>query len=68
MHACVHYIPTCSDNASSLLLWLYANLQSTMATYSLPSVLPSLLYTATVVCLPSLYYNSLYVAWSVLPS
>ena len=36
-------------------------------TYSLPSVLPSLLYTATLLCLPGLHYNCLCVAWSALP-
>ena len=52
------YMPTCS------LLWLpavyFGYLYSTMAIpLSLPSVLSSLLYTATLLHLPSLYYNCL---------
>ena len=58
-----------SNNVTSLLLWLQLT-YSLIWLPSLPSMLPSLLYTATLLCLPSLYYNSLqlYVAQSAQPT
>ena len=63
-------MPTCMQLQYIIFtVMAYANLQSTMATCSLPSVLPSLLYTTTAVCLPSLHYNNcLYAAQSMLPT
>ena len=51
-----------------LLAVCYGYLQSTMAIPSLPSVLSSLLYAATLLCQPSLYYNNLCAAQSALPA
>ena len=53
LYTYIVYYPCCYGyKLTYSLLWLP----------SLPSVLPSRLYTATLLCLPSLHYKSVYVA------